>query len=425
MDPKEMAVSVFQEALKEADPFASVIRHADTLRSFFATGGYKSISYLAFGKAAPRMAQALESAAGDITGQGMVITSHGSASGFASRLDSPALVFEAGHPVLDNAGLDATAQAMDMVSALGEKDLLVCLVSGGGSAMLASPSDGITIGDKQSVTEDLLRSGADITEVNTVRRHLSRVKGGKLAALAQPAGVFSLIISDVVGDEVESIASGPTAPDPTTCRDALEVLRKYGITPPDNINNALERCVRDTPKPGDPVFEKVMNVIAAGNLSALKAAFSRALELGLRPEITTEELRGDVSDAARWLAGIAREDRKRPACLISGGETTVRVTGNGKGGRNMELALRFIIETEGMSGVTLLSAGTDGMDGPTEAAGAIVDEKTFRRALKKGLDLADYLKRNDSYGFFDKVGGLFVTGTTGTNVMDIQVMLLT
>ncbi len=428
IDAHKFAEQIFHAALKGADPFAGTVRYSSLVLDAFVSGGYKKLSYLAFGKAAPRMAQALEATAGDTLRQGLVVTGYDNAAGFASRLASPACVMEAGHPVPDKAGAEAASRAIELALPLGRDDLLVCLLSGGGSALLASPAEGITLEDKQEITQALLRSGADITEINIVRKHLSKIKGGRLAALAHPAGVISLIVSDVVGDAVENVASGPTSPDTSTYADAGAVMKKYRITPPDNVKGLIESGINgkipETPKPEDPVFQRALNIISTRNRSALDGAFNRALELGLTPDIMTGELAGDVGDTARWLAGKAREKKSAPACLISGGETTVRVTGSGTGGRNMELALWFALEIEGAKGITLLSAGTDGSDGGTEAAGAIVDGKTARRARRKGINPEAYLKNNDSYNFFRKAGGLVVTGQTGTNVMDVQVMVL-
>ena len=428
IDAHKFAEQVLRAALKAADPFAGTVRYSSLVLDAFLSGGYGHLSYLAFGKAAPRMAQALEATVGDTLRQGLVVTGYDNAAGFASRLASPACVMEAGHPVPDKAGAEAASRAIELALPLGRDDLLVCLVSGGGSALLASPAEGITLEDKQEITLALLRSGADITEINIVRKHLSKIKGGRLAALAHPAGVISLIVSDVVGDVVENVASGPTTPDTSTYADAGAVMKKYLITPPDNVKGLIESGINgntpETPKPGDPVFQRVENIISTRNRSALDGAFNRALELGLMPDILTGELAGDVSYAAQWLAGKAREKKSAPACIISGGETTVRVTGSGMGGRNMELALWFALEIEGEKGITLLSAGTDGSDGATEAAGAIVDGKTTHRARRKGINPEAFLKNNDSYNFFRKAGGLVTTGPTGTNVMDVQVMVI-
>jgi hydroxypyruvate reductase/glycerate 2-kinase len=428
-EPTKLVKDIFQAALTEADPYAAVLNRSALVRGIFTSGKYESISYLAFGKAAPRMAQAFEAAAGNLIKQGIVITTRENLEGFKSRLQTPAMAFEAAHPVPDEAGFEATQIAMDMARQLKDKDLLVCLISGGGSALLCSPASPLTLADIQKANTALIRSGTVITETNTVRRHISSVKGGHLAKLANPAGVVSLIVSDVVGDQIEAIASGPTAPDPTTFNDALDVINRHGINMPDQVMDYLRAGANgdkaETLKPDKFETLRVTNILAASNGEALKAAFNSALNLRLHPATITDSLTGDVQDAARWLFDEAQKERALPACLISGGETTVKVTGTGRGGRNMELALRFALLIDGKHGITLLSAGTDGVDGGTNAAGAIVDGKTIKRARKKGLDPDAYLKNNDSYNFFNKLNALYVTGPTGTNVMDIQVMVLT
>jgi glycerate-2-kinase len=300
---------------------------------------------------------------------------------------------------------------------------------------------GITLQEKQRVTELLLKSGAAIEEINTVRKHLSRVKGGWLAETAYPAGVLTLILSDVIGNKLDVIASGPTAPDSSTYRDAAAVIEKYGLKPllPGSVNNWIELGVKgqeaETPKSTDPCFKKTRNVIIGGIAAAVSAASTRAKELGFSCDVITTELQGEARQAARMLAKTAVESRKtlkrrERRCLLSGGETTVTVRGEGLGGRNQELALAFALEIEGVPGITLLSAGTDGIDGPTDAAGAVVDGETVKKAREAGINPAAYLERNDSYSFFRRLdlltGGKnhFVTGSTGTNVMDMQVLCI-
>jgi hydroxypyruvate reductase/glycerate 2-kinase len=313
--------------------------------------------------------------------------------------------------------------------------LIVTLISGGGSALLVAPQDGISLADKQRTTSLLLNAGADIGELNTVRKHLSRVKGGRLAEAAFPATVVSLILSDVIGDRLDVIASGPTAADPTTFGEALGILERYRLSEevPPPAMELLRRGNRgdspETPKAGSPFLDRVENIIVGSNRQALEAAARAALELGFTVEILSAELSGEAREVGRQLAHQAltaarSKNGNAGLCLLSGGETTVTVRGQGKGGRNMELALAFAIEIEGQPGITLLSAGTDGTDGPTDAAGAIVDGKTVARAREKGLDPREYLDNNDSYTFFKTCGGLFITGATGTNVMDLQIVLI-
>ena len=286
----------------------------------------------------------------------------------------------------------------------------------------------------KKITQLLLKAGVDIYELNTVRKHLSKVKGGRLAEIAHPAKVISLILSDVIGDRLDVIASGPTAPDKTTYNHAIGVLEKYKLTEkaPESVINMLgngaKGLISETPKDDNPVFEKVENTIIGSNRKALEAAKEKAESLGSQTEIISSEVTGEAREVGKWLANIAKGLRvqgfKGSRCLISGGETTVTAKGNGIGGRNMELALSFAMEIEGIDGITLLSAGTDGTDGPTDAAGATVDGETVKKAKAIGLDPEEYLRNNDSYNFFKKIDGLFITGPTGTNVMDVQVMVI-
>ena len=303
--------------------------------------------------------------------------------------------------------------------------------------MLVAPHKDISLAEKQEITQLLLKAGANIQELNTVRKHLSRIKGGRLAEIASPAGVLSLILSDVIGDPLDVIASGPTSPDQTTFEDALKVIKRYDLEDkiPEKARLILLRGaageIAETPKEGNPVFARVQNVIVGSNKKAIETAKSEAEGRGYRTVVVSADLQGEARDAAAWLAGKAIEARRRLAggsqgkiCLIAGGETTVTVRGNGLGGRNTELALAFAEKIKGMQGITLLSAGTDGTDGPTDAAGAIVDGGTIERAEAAGINPGDYLKNNDSYNFFKAAGGLFITGPTGTNVMDLQIILL-
>jgi hydroxypyruvate reductase len=300
---------------------------------------------------------------------------------------------------------------------------------------LPRPAEGITLQEKQETTRLLLACGADIRELNTLRKHLSAIKGGHLARLAAPAAVVSLILSDVVGDPLDVISSGPTVPDPTTFGDALAVLAKYGLTArvPRAVLDRLERGARgdlpDTPKPGDPCFRRVSNIVVGSNALAVDAAARQARALGYRALVLSTTIEGETRDVARMHAAILREIRssgrpaRPPACVISGGETTVTLRGEGLGGRNQEFALAAAIDLEGLPGVLAFSAGTDGTDGPTDAAGAMADGATLARAAALGLDARDALARNDSYHFFEPLRDLAMTGPTGTNVMDIRLML--
>lgn len=425
-NPKDTAEDIFKAAISAVDPGELVQAHADKIRSIYDAGGYKRLLVIGAGKAAATMAAAVERSLGDIIESGVVITKFGHAEGYNSDRIK---LYEAAHPVPDINGLKATEEILKLVERADRQTILVCLLSGGGSSLLVAPCSGIGLKEKQQVTDALLKAGADINELNTVRKHLSAVKGGRLARTAYPARLVSLIISDVIGDRLDVIASGPTAPDGSTFRDAMDVLDKYSIKQSRGVQDVIEKGVRgeieDNPKEGDKSLTDAQNIIIGSNRMALDAARAKAENLGFHAEILTDTLTGEAKVAARWLAGECLKRKNRPGCLISGGETTVTVTGAGKGGRNMELALAFAIEMRGLEGVTLLSAGTDGTDGPTNAAGAVVDGGTVERALRLDLNPEEYLTNNDSYNYFKRAGGLMVTGPTGTNVMDVQIILLT
>jgi glycerate-2-kinase len=314
-------------------------------------------------------------------------------------------------------------------------------MSGGGSALLVAPAKGITLQGKQRAIDLLMKAGATIHELNAVRKHLSAVKGGRLARIACPATIVTLLISDVIDDRLDVIASGPTAPDRTTFAEALAAIRKYGLHPsmPPEVLSFLERGAaggeEETAREDDPCFARTQTIIAAGLGQAIDAAQEKVRALGMRTEIVSRELQGEARAAARFLAQKAIEVRSRLTagerlCLLSGGETTVTVKGTGTGGRNQELALAFALEIAGEKGIALLSAGTDGTDGPTDAAGAMVDCETVRRAAEQGLFAGDYLANNDSYGFFRRYDAVtgdhahITTGPTGTNVMDIQIIMV-
>lgn len=388
---------------------------------------------IGFGKAVVPMAAGLEDQLGGLVDSGVLVTKYGHGQG--NRLPERIRLFEAGHPVPDANGEKAAGVIADLLHGLDERTLVLTLISGGGSALFVSPFPPVTLAEKQATTDLLLKAGADIFRLNTVRKHLSRVKGGRLAQAIQPAAGISLILSDVIGDPLDVIASGPTAPDPTSFREALDVLEKYRIqraVPPKVLElfiNGMEGKVPETPKPGNVVFQRITNRIIGGNRTALEAARQKAEEAGLKTVVLPEPISGEAREAGKWLAEKALSLAHQgvggfPICMISGGETTVTVTGGGKGGRNMELALAFSTEIAGTKGITLLSAGTDGTDGPTDAAGAIVDGRTMEKGLAMGMDPAIFLGRNDSYSYFQRTNELLVTGPTGTNVMDMQLILV-
>jgi len=388
------------------------------------------VQIAAFGKAACLMAEA---AAGVlprelIRGPGVVVVNdenRRSVDGF--------MVLAAGHPVPDGRGMEAatTIEHLARRSRVGEG--LIVLISGGGSALIPSPADGITLEDKSSATSLLLASGADIREVNTVRKHLSRLKGGQLAALAQPALVESLILSDVIGDDVSFIASGPTAPDPTTFEDAKEILVRRGIweDAPTRVRRRIEAGIEgnvpDTPKPGDPIFDRVENRIIGGNRISLAASLEKARSLGYKVQVLDFPLEGEARYAGALLASrAAGKPGGGRRAILAGGETTVTLRGRGKGGRNQELALAFAIAAgTALPGRrwTFLSAGTDGRDGPTDAAGAVVEPGSLEAARRAGVSPEGALAENDSHSFHEAAGSLLITGGTGTNVADLQVYL--
>jgi hydroxypyruvate reductase len=340
-------------------------------------------------------------------------------------------IVESGHPIPDARGEAAAAEILRLARDAGPDDLVLCLISGGGSALTPAPVPGVTLAQKQAVTRLLLESGATINELNAVRKHLSRLKGGQLARAAHPAPVVALLLSDVIGDPLDVIASGPTAPDPTTFQDALGVLDRFGLRDrvPTPVRTHLEAGARgeveDTPKPGDPVLASVTNVVIGNNTLVVDAAVAEARRLGLAPHLLTRSLQGEARDVAREFAArleaIARSGTPvgRPACLIAGGETTVTIRGQGTGGRCQEFALALVPEVAAMRDVVVLAAGTDGSDGPTDAAGAVVDPTTLGRARAQGLDPGRLLAENDSNAFFASLGDLVVTGPTGSNLMDV------
>ena len=375
------------------------------------------------GKASGAMAKALEDA-WDGPLDGLVVTRYG------YRLPTERLeVVEAAHPVPDAAGREAAQRIYDMVQGLTEDDLVLCLISGGGSALLALPAEGVTLEDKQAMNKALLASGATISEMNTVRKHLSAIKGGRLAKAAYPAKVVALMISDVPGDDPSIIASGPTVPDPSTNTDALAIIEKYGLEVPENMRRVLERN-DETPKPGDACFERVENIMIATPQASLEAAADVARAAGVTPVILGDSIEGESRDVALVHAGIARQCAMRgqpeepPCVLISGGETTITLKGQGKGGRNTEFLLALAIALDGMKHIYALAGDTDGVDGSEDNAGALIYPDTLKRAEEAGLNPKAYLADNDPYTFFKGIGDLLETGPTMTNVNDLRAILI-
>ena len=339
---------------------------------------------------------------------------------------------ECGHPVPDERGVDGARRIAALARQAGPRDLVICLISGGASALLPMPCPGLTLADKQAVTRLLLECGANIHEINTVRKHLSAIKGGQLARLVAPAKLVTLVLSDVIGDDLSVIGSGPTWPDSSTFADALHVLRRYGVVTrtPVPVLRHLEFCTEETPEPGDAAFADAVTIIVGSNRLALGAAEAEAVKRGYHSMILSTRIEGETREIARMHASIALEILEaerplaKPACVISGGETTVTIRGAGLGGRNQEFALAAALEIDGAEKIVVLSGGTDGTDGPTDAAGAIASHSTVDRASMIGLSARSLLDANDSYHFFQPLGDLLITGPTGTNVMDVRLLLV-
>lgn len=390
-----------------------------------------SLRLVGAGKATPAMAAAAEAILGDRIDCGAINAPAGPARSLA-RVET----FAAGHPVPDEAGVAGARRQLALLAGLPPDSLVLGLFSGGGSALLPAPAAGLTLAEKQETTRLLLACGAPIDEINALRKHLSAIKGGLLARAAAPARVIALFLSDVIGDPLDTIASGPTHPDATTFGDCLAIVDRYDLRHqlPAPVRQHLEAGARgerpETPKLGDPCFARAESLVIGNNRLALDAAAHRARALGYEVLVLTSRLQGEARQAAATLVAIAQETAAtnrpiaRPACLIAGGETTVTLRGNGKGGRNQELALAAALQLNGWSAITLLSGGTDGTDGPTDAAGALADGQTLSRAQAQGLDARAFLDRHDSYSFFAALDDLVITGPTGTNVMDLQIILI-
>ena len=387
---------------------------------------FRSVRLLGIGKAALAMSLQVARALGSRLDAGMIVTKHA-----AALPGSPFTILAGGHPVPDVCSLEAGQKALEFLSTLDQNDLLICLVSGGGSALLAAPLAGVYLEDLQALTTALLASGASIDELNLLRRRLDQIKGGGLVRLSNGATIISLILSDVVGNPLEAIASGPTAPDPSARADALALLEKYGLRAkiPASIPAVLEQA-SETPKPGDPLFAKVQNVIVGSGLLAAQAALAQAGTEGFNPYLLRIDLQGEARQAAFELATFLRQAKRtgdpvtRPACIVAGGETTVTLQGKGHGGRNTELALAAAIELADFPGVLLVTLATDGEDGPTDAAGAVVTGDSYRRAVGLNLHPDDFLLRNDSYTFFAALDDLLRPGPTGTNVNDLAFLFV-
>lgn len=413
---KEHMKLIIEKIISTSKPDKSVEK---TLNDILSKQELNNITLIAIGKAAWRMAKAAKDTLKDKIKSGIVITKYNHSEGEIEGIE----IYEAGHPVPDENTIRATQRVLDMTKNLSEKDTVLFLVSGGGSALFEIPADGITLEEIQDLTNQLLKSGANIIEINTIRKHLSKVKGGRFAQHVYPAKVISLILSDVLGDRLDSIASGPAYPDSSTSQQALEIIKKYNIKVSEKIIEALKN---ETPKELTNVESHIIGSVKI----ACETAKNTAEELGYNTILLTTNLSCEAREAGKFLASIAKEilenDRpvKKPCAVILGGETVVHVKGTGKGGRNQELALSFAIEIEGMENVTLCSFGTDGTDGPTDAAGGIVDGETCQKIRQAGYSPEVFLENNDAYNALKISGDLLITGSTGTNVNGVIVMLI-
>jgi hydroxypyruvate reductase len=416
-DPEALLHAMFGAALDAARPDRRVPPHLPAPP----TGRTVAVGA---GKAAAAMAKAVEDNWPGPLG-GLVVTRYGHGVP-TTRIE----VVEAAHPVPDEAGQSAARRILQLASGLEADDLLLCLISGGGSSLLALPAEGLTLSDKQAVTKALLRSGATIHEINAVRKHLSAIKGGRLAAAAAPAKVVTLTMSDVPGDDPAVIASGPTVPDPTSFADALAILDKYGVDGPKAVMAHLERAAEETPKPGDPRLSRAELVMISRPQDALEAAAQVARDAGLTPVILGNGIEGEAREVGLVHAGIARQcagfgqPAAPPAVLLSGGETTVTVRGHGRGGRNAEFLLSLAVALDGQAGIWALAADTDGIDGTEDNAGCLLRPDSLVRARSLGVKAKAALADNDGYGFFSAIGDLIVTGPTLTNVNDFRAIVI-
>jgi len=436
---RKLALNSLETALKAADPrgiikskvklkegLLTINKHPFDLKKFnniFVVGG---------GKASGSMAEALEAILKDHITDGTLNVPYANDHYKVQRIK----LQEASHPVPDEAGVKGTRRMLDLVSQADENDLIICLISGGGSSLMPLPRDEISLQDKKMVTEALLKSGAPINEINAVRKHISDFKGGWLAKRAYPATVINLLLSDVVGDPLDAIASGPAVPDSTTFQDAIKVLKKYTLWNkiPKSVKKALlngeKGHVSETPKTDDIAFKRVYNFIVGNNRSASLAAYDKLRDAGLNTLFLTSYMEGEARHVGRMFAAMVREivasgkPIPKPSGIVAGGETTVTVVGKGAGGRNQEIALGAALKIDGVEGAVIASISTDGVDGPTDAAGALADGKTILRSQELELNAEEFLADNNSYAFFSKLSDLIFTGPTSTNVNDISVIVM-
>ncbi|MCS7221988.1 MAG: glycerate kinase [Anaerolineae bacterium] len=452
---RQQLIEIMTAALRAVDPAEAVRRHLQRQGDILQVGGahydlrrFRRVIVVGGGKAGAPMAAAVMEILGDCVAGGAVVVKYGHTApsgtwrvrfGHGDGVPAsqeplslgPVELIEAGHPIPDAAGLKGAQRVLSWLRNLSAEDLVICLISGGGSALLPAPAEGLHLEDKQALTEMLLRAGATINEINAVRKHCSLLKGGQLARQAAPATLITLVLSDVVGSPLDVIASGPTVPDLSTFADAYAVLERYGLVEqaPASIVARLRQgmagALAETPKPGDPCFKRVQTVVVGDNRIAAQAAAECARQLGFSTQVLTTFIEGEAREVARVCAALLKEEVQtdaplpRPACLILGGETTVTVRGHGRGGRNQELALAAALALDGWPDVAIISLGTDGTDGPTNAAGALATGWTVRAGKAIGLDAAAMLSDNDAYRFFSALGDLIITGPTGTNVNDL------
>ncbi len=431
-------MDIFQSGLVSADPAIAIKYHLkihkDTLTIgdlTFNLDDFEEILVIGSGKASAAMAKELENILGSNISRGRINVKYD----HTATLEYIELV-EAGHPIPDENGRAGAMKLFEMAKNAHDKTLIFCLISGGGSALSPLPCDGISLAQKQETTRILLSCGASIHEINTIRKHLSLIKGGRLAKAALPATVISLILSDVVGDDLDIIASGLTVPDSSTFKDCKDIIDSYNIASklPKNIRNHINKgCagkIGETPKPPDPCFKKVHNIIIGNNINSLTTAKAKAQSLGYNTIILSSLIEGETREIAKMHSAIAKEILKTgnpfpmPGCIISGGETTVTMDDHGRGGRNQEFVLSSAIEIAGENNIIVLSCGTDGTDGPTNAAGAIADNDTLKRARNLGISAKKHLNAHDSYHFFKILDDLIITGPTHTNVMDMRIFLI-
>ena len=434
---------ILSAAINAVNPYQAVINHLKRVGNVLNVGqkqfrlsDYRHIFIIGAGKASVPMALATSTILAEQFTQGIVITKEG--HGVISDdhvLPDGLEIIEAGHPLPDTRGVIGTQKIISLLKKTGQNDLVICLISGGGSALLVSPAPGITLNDIQSITSLLLSCGASIQEINCIRKHLDMVKGGQLARMAFPSTTLSLILSDVVGDPLDMIASGPTVSDPTYFKQALDILSHYDLAnnAPQSVihhlNNGIAGLISETPKLDDPIGFNVTNMIIGSNRLALEAALDQACQEGFHTLLLTTHLQGEACQAGKILASIAREAAQsgrpipRPGCIFLGGETTVTITGSGKGGRNLETALAAVQDISGLERTMMVTLATDGNDGPTDAAGAVVSGDTYKRAQILGLVPMHYLNENDSYNFFAPLSDIIITGPTQTNVNDLVLII--